>query len=400
MSLDVPWTSWSGCRPDVTLAMLTASRNGRICCVVSATGGAATPGRERLTNATLGLIFLVLSTLGAEAALRWAVPWLVPGASGYSRQTGLPSGWLEQSVEDLRQGAPELVFVGDSFVLSGLQPRGFISTLRQLTGRRIGGLGANGACPSQYWLMSDAVRRAGIDVPIVVVLFIGNDFADEAVWASLGPDRSFYEPARLDHYSDPARPSYWPCFQVRPGLDRPWARMTHALQRHSALYRASRLALGGAFGEEGVARYMRAECDRAPWAERVGDRLFFFRQHDASVDPRDTSLADAQASILDALAKRVDSRFYIAPVLDREESCAGFHGRTVNLAAPFIEKLRARGLKVLDANPELARACAERQLFVSDGHWNMDGQDVFSQALLPLLSQEGLLPRVSLLAVP
>ena len=352
-------------------------------------------GRERLKNATLSLCFLVLATLGAEALMRWAAPWLVPGASGYSRQTGLPFGWLEREMAALRQSPPELVFVGDSFVLSGLQPRGWISTLRQLTGRSIGGLGANGACPSQYWLMSDAVRRAGLNCPILVVLFIGNDFADESVWASLGPDRSLYEAARLDNYSDPALPSYWPCFQIRPELDRPLARMAHGLRRRSALYRASLLAIGGAHDEEGVARFMSTECDRAPWAERVGDRLFFFRQHDASVNARNKSIADAQASILDALVQRkVHGNLFIAPVLDREESCAGFHGRAVIPAAPFIESLRAKGLTVLDANPEIARECAERQLFVPDGHWNTEAQDVFSRSLRRLLIQEGLLPDV------
>ncbi len=252
----------------------------------------------------------------------------------------------------------------------------------------------SGACPSQYWLMSDAVRRAGLNVPIVVVLFIGNDFADESVWASVGSDRSRYDAARLDYYSDPALPSYWPFFQIRPEFDRPLARMAYGLRRRSALYRASLLALGGAYGEEGVSRFMGAECDRAPWAERVGDRFFFFRHHDASVNTRDRPVADAQASILDTLVQRKMHDIVIAPVLDREESCAGFHGRPIIPAAPFIDALREQGLKVLDANPDLAGECAQRQLFVPDGHWNTEAQDVFSRSLRRLLIQEGLLPGV------
>jgi hypothetical protein len=101
------------------------------------TAGRASESREWLKNAALGLCSLALATLLAEAVMRWAVPWLVPGAAGYSRESGLRSDWLEREIAALRQSAPELVFVGDSYVLSGLQPTGFITTLRQLTGRSI-----------------------------------------------------------------------------------------------------------------------------------------------------------------------------------------------------------------------------------------------------------------------
>lgn len=346
--------------------------------------------RELLKNVALSIAVVILGTLVAEAVMRWSMPWLAPGGAGYSRESGLPVGWLEGELTALRERPPELIFVGDSFVLSGLQPAGFISNLVRLTNRPIAGLGVNGASPSQYWFMCDAVRRAGLKAPIVVLLYIGNDLADESVWTSVAPDRTQYESARIEYYSDPAQPTYWPCFQIRPELSRPLARADYALRRHSALYRASLLALGRSSQEDNLARYMTAQCDRAPWAERVGDRLFFFRLHDAMVNPGSAPLAAARASILDALRQRKD--LAIAPVLDREEACAGVHGRAVLAVAPFIEGLRAQGQKVLDTNPDLVRECMEHQLFLPDGHWTAEGHRVFARSLLPLLVTDGLLP--------
>jgi hypothetical protein len=292
------------------------------------------------------------------------------------------------------------VFIGDSFVDTGnLGSTGWINRLRDTTGRRFGALGVSGGCPSQYWFMLDHLRRAGIDAPVVLVLYVGNDFADEAIWSGMGADadRSPYLFGRAMFLADASRPTYWPCLDALalPGAR---ARMEAALQRHSALYRATLVAgarirslLGGQ--TQGAAEQLMIErCDKPPFAEWANERLFFFHHHDATLTQDNPEIAGARAAILRALtARKDDPNLSVAVVLDREETCAAVHGHSVERAAPFIDEVRSVGYRVLDPNPDMTAACAQRQLYLPDGHWNPDGHAVFASAMRRLLTEQRVL---------
>ncbi len=346
----------------------------------------------------LGLASLVLLTLAAEQALRWLEPELRPiGDIKFSPESGLVEGWFETRLRALRESPPDVVFIGDSFVDTGNHGAGWITRLRDTTGRRFEALAVGGACPSQYWFMLDHLRRAGIDAPVVLVLYVGNDFYDEAIWSGMRADRSPYLISRAFHLADASRPSFWPCLNAfaLPGrLDR----MKSTLQRHSALYRAAlitgaRLRSLSTGQTRGVAEQLMIErCDKPPFAEWANARLFFFRHHDATLSQDNPEIAAARAAILrDLTARKDDPNLSVAVVLDREETCAAVHGRSVERAAPFIDEVRSVAYRVLDPNPDMTAACAQRELYLPDGHWNPDGHAVFADAMRRLLTEQRIL---------
>ena len=329
----------------------------------------------------IALASLVATTVGAELALRSLMPWILPELRSYSDADGLPSGWLERQIAALRASPPDLVVIGDSFVATGDPPLGWISRLRGNTHRSIAALGLPGACPSQYWLILDRLRRSGIAAPVLLLLYLGNDFADETVWASADTGRASYMEDRRAFYSDSSKPTFWPCFEPAP--DGPMVLADELLRRHSALYRALLVSIGGL--SSAPAR-MVMRCERPPWSERIGGQLFFLAHHDAIVSRSNEANAAAAVRILAAVAEhRGDPKLTIAVVLDREENCAAVHGRQVVLAAPIIDEIRAVGVRVLDPNPPYAATCARRQLYLPDGHWAVPGHALFAATMQQLL---------------
>jgi hypothetical protein len=328
-----------------------------------------------------------VSLAGAELAMRRVLPWLLPRAESASAESGLPLGWFESRQRTLlaRSPRPDLVVIGDSFVETGEWKGGWIEELRRAAHLRVEVFGSGGACPSQYWYVFDHLRRAGLTAPVLVVLYIGNDFSEEAAWATLGSDRTGYRAARKKLVADPARPTFYPCFAIEPRG--PAHRFHQLLERDSALYRALQVAAKGRAPE----RMMMDRCDKAPWAERVAGRLFFLLRHDPMLNPGDLTIRRAHEDVLAGFGRhRNDPGLLVAPVLDREETCSAVHGRPVYRAAAFADRLRGLGLRVLDANAVMARACAEEDLYAPDGHWNRRGHQVFARALTPLLAQAGL----------
>ena len=199
--------------------------------------------------------------------------------------------------------------------------------------------------------MLDRGRRAGIDAPVVLVLYVGNDFADEAIWSGMDADRSYY-------IDQPRVPLARCLATLLLALLRPFrsagqvARMEAALQRQSALYRAALIAGAGigtparAAERQGAAEQLMIErCDKPPFAG-VGKRTPVLtspsrRDRDPG-QSRDSS--STRAAILRALTARKDD-----PGSERdgrpgasEETCAAVHGHSVERVAPFIDEVRCR----------------------------------------------------------
>lgn len=336
-----------------------------------------TPPGGRLLNAGLAALTCLVCLGGLEWGLRLARPWLLPERAERSQDLGLPRQAQAKRLAEIERSRPELVFIGDSFVESGLGPRGFVSHLGRVTSLRLGVLGFSSACPSQYFLLFDRLRASGSQALAVVLLYLGNDLFDEALWARDEGHAAGYLDRRRAAYADPAQPQFWPCLAGSPSGWRGW------LQERSALWRTFVLLAGrGHRSELGApGGFMERQCDQPPWSERVRGRLFFFRSHEALLDPASPDTRLGLERITAGLEARRGRGLVVVPVFDREENCGAFHGRDVRRAAALVEQWRASGLDLVDPNPPFAERCGQTELYLPDGHWNPAGQRLLARAL-------------------
>jgi hypothetical protein len=236
-----------------------------------------------------------------------------------------------------------------------------------------------GACPSQYFILLDRLRAEGIDAPVVMVIYIGNDLFDEGLWASLGEDKSGYLAARGKALNDPTTPEFWPCLDGRRTLGG-W------FSDHSALYRAlffAKYKVESRFSkpkpeqtqdEKFLIEMMDAKCDKPPHSERIKGRLFFFREHEAQLDLSDPLVREGRERVARLIQTRCrEKNLTIVLALTREENSVAFTGRVVTPAAPFIDEMRKTCPDIIDPNPAFAAAAAERDLYLPDAHWNTAG---------------------------
>lgn len=343
---------------------------------------------RRLAGHAAAVLFsLAVAVVLAELGTRQAMPWLAPGNAGYSRETGLPVGSFERRAAELRATPPDVLVVGDSFVATGELPGGWLWRLRQGGRWKIGSVGVPAATPSQYLLQLDALRSMGLDMPALVLLYLGNDLVEEGLWTGLGPDRSAYAEARMASFSDAARPTFWPC--VDAGARGRLEAARRLAERSSALYRALTLARAGVSGPGSyreLRAFMERRCDQPPFSERVGGRLFFFRLHEA-VTGGDPLARRGREALLRLLAsRRGEAGLALAVVRDREESCRGFHGRAVASTAPLIGQIRDLGFPVLDPDPAFVEGCqSSDDVYLGDGHWGAAGQQLFAAQVEPFL---------------
>ena len=346
--------------------------------------------RKRTFIAIVLAANLLLGAVLLEAGLRLFCPYLLPGSLTYTRELGLPEDIFKNKWSLLKGRPYDLIIIGDSYVDTGTTPVGWITRLRQATGKRILDLGFSGAAPGQYFGLLDRLRRQGIKTPVMIVLYIGNDFTDEAIYARLGADKTAYFQGRYDVISNPESPLFSASVDLPPWL---W------LSNHLAIYRAGQIfwgsvksyneavsSSGGVWREDWLRRFMHQRCNKPPWAEPVGGRLYYFRAHDAMVDPALPDVQLGQRRILELLrAHRADPGLTVCAVLDREEVSEGVHGRRVAHAAPFIHKMRETGVKVLDSNQAFVKASRATDLFYADCHWNSDGHALFSAEIKRML---------------
>lgn len=293
--------------------------------------------------------------------------------------SGIAAAWLEQKWAALKDARPDVVFIGDSFVETGEIEGGWVRRLQE-SGRNGFALGYAGAAPGQYVELYRRARGAGYEGSIAIVVYLGNDLEDEIVWRQTG-DKTRYMDARRAHLSNPATPLFWPCYE--DSADR-----RSAVRRRLSLYKhlftvSTSGAVSKALGVstwDSMESLMRKRCSRAPYAEIVNDRVFFFRHHDALL-MRATAGGSLEPFVRTFEPLVADTRVVIVSVFSREENCRGFHGRSVASARPVVERLRAMGLRVVDPNERFARSCGERFPYLPDGHWNEAGHALFADAM-------------------
>jgi len=364
------------------------------------------PRRRALAKtAALLLVATAVSLLLLELGLRALVPKLRPDDPRSATELGLPRAGLDEKFREVARTAPALVVIGDSYVETGDEPEGWVSCLRQASGRKIVAFGFQGACPSQYFWILDELRRRGTLAPVLVTLYLGNDFTDEGVWAGMGkPDHADYLNVRRAHYDDPRSPFFFPCMTPAEAQERGLRALGEEVRR-SATYRAATLAkdqlkaklsskaadpleMSPAQREALLIEVMDGRCQRPPWTETIDGRLFFIRHHEALMRQPDPVNDEGRRRTI-ALLKdhQRDPSLAVAVILDREENCRAVHGRPVTAAGPFIGEVRGLGLTVFDPNPELQTGCREENIYLPDGHLNQAGHRVLGLSALAYLGE-------------
>lgn len=365
--------------------------------------------RHRKTIKRLLISFyLVLLVFVLEVSMRLAYPYLLPQDVEYTKDFGVPKEEFERKIAALKKAQPDFVVIGDSFVETGSLPFGWILKLEAQTGKRFFELGFSGLGPTQYFHLLERVRREGIKAPVIILFYIGNDFCDEGLWASLGKDKSGYYDARIKLLSNPEGPLFWPCLDLP---NKSW------LTRHSAIYRTA--VLGSikvksllarlsppkgtpansvvevplAWNEGQIASWMDCQCGKTPYAERVGERLFFFPAHEAMVNPQAPLIQAGRERILQLLRQhRQEPNLIIAVTLDREEHSQAFHGRPLTPAAPFISQMIETGVNLFDPNQAFILESKKHSLYLPDGHWDGKGHQLFARELQKYLGLRSKTP--------
>lgn len=327
------------------------------------------------------LAILIFGLLLGEAVVRRQMPYLLPKRSDYDRETGLAIRTVDLKLNAIKQQPPDYVLIGDSHVETGGIPGGWISSLNEMTGKKFADFGVAGSCPSQYFILLERLRKEGISAPAIMLIYVGNDFFDEGLWASLGPDKSGYLEARGNALKNPASRQFWPCMDDRFSLGA-W------LADHSALYRAfffakyklqSKLARDQPAptpeeNETMLNKLMNARCDKPPHSERIGGRLFFFDQHEAQIDPREPYVGDGIHRVRELILSRCkEQNLRILLVATREETSVKFHHREVTRIQPFIDEMKVVCPAILDPNAAFVEAAVTTDLFLPDSHFNIAG---------------------------
>lgn len=357
-------------------------------------GEAVAPVRPRSLPRSRRILFIAVMVLGigsitlvlAEAVVRQRMPYLLPRRSDYMKENGLPFRSVNLKLKNIKEQKPDYVLIGDSHVESGQIPGGWISSLNQMTGKGFIDLAISGSCPSQYFVLLDRLRTEGITTPVVMVIYIGNDFFDDGLWNSLGDDKSGYLEARGNALNDPSSRQFWPCLDGRFT----WGAW---FSNHFALYRALSFAKykvqakfsGGEKtttpeeNEKALTEMMGARCTKPPHSELIGGRLFFFDEHEAQLDPREPYVGEGMERVRKLILDHCgDANLRLVLVATREETSANFHHRVVTRVQPFIDEMKSRCPSIIDPNAAFAEAAMKEELYLPDSHFNLAGGRVLA----------------------
>lgn len=323
---------------------------------------------------------LAICLAALEIAVR-QLNWLpADDAAAFDAATGLPQKALEEKLRGLRFANPDLVVIGDSYVETGDLEGGWVGLLEDTLGRDVFALGFSGAAPSQYAALYRKVRAAHASVPIVVVLYLGNDLVDEAVWRTTGPDKSTYLSNRRARLGDAEWDAFWPCYDASSGTGWLARRLDVYSEFVQVAYNRVRASLAGMDKWEAIARLQRSRCTNADYTTIADGHLFFVRHHEAVVGPEmQSSMTALLAEVLQPLAG--DPDVVVAVLYDREQACRKLHGSDITSAAPVADSLRSVGLRVMEFGDVFAEACTREYPYLPDGHWNATGHLIFAKTL-------------------
>jgi hypothetical protein len=207
------------------------------------------------------------------------------------------------------------------------------------------------------------------DVPILILLYIGNDLVDESILQSIAPRYERYFDVRYEIFSTGRRQPYFPCFEPTEVAGRPiQTRIVRALQRHFIAFKLATVAafrikeLASSFsvdgGQETIEDMAAYQCYRPPHSVMVNGRVFFFELHNFSVDPNSISNKESELKIRRYLVERAhDKNLMLAVALSREEVCKEFHKVPVKEAKGLINQFAGIGLQMVDPNPIFSEEC-------------------------------------------
>jgi len=343
-------------------------------------------------NALLIAGSIAISFVLGELALRSFYPELLE-SYGKLNSEGLPENSLSDFLLEIRENKPHLVVIGDSFVDTGMEEGGWVEELKSSTKLRISAFGLGGASPYHYFSVYDHVRAVDLDVPILILLYIGNDLVDESILQSIAPRYDRYFDVRHEVFSSGRQQPYFPCFEPSDVEGVPiQTRILRFLQRHFIAFKVSTLAVyrikeiassfevdGGQHTIQDIASY---QCYRPPHSVMANGRLFFFELHNFSVDPNSISNKESEFRIRRYLAERAhDKNLTLAIALSREEVCEEFHKVPVKEAKGLINEFEGIGLQMIDPNPLFSEECLSEELYLPDGHWNDLGHKLFAEII-------------------
>lgn len=348
-------------------------------------------------------VSVTLTTLLAEAALRRTFSWLYPVPSAYSRSVGVPENSLDRKMAAVSPKT-RIVFIGDSFTETGedVGPvgSGWGHLLQENTLGEVRLIGFSATGPAQYLRILDGLRLHGYSGSVVLVLYLGNDFYEQALWDRLNLSSPFADASVWPLYRQSIRPAPSgvpsfpsPCWVAgSSGTRRRDVKgLTPEVLKRTALYRAyliARNAMTNWFkGPEGVrsnlASFLRQSC-LGPGSREIRGRLFF----EETRPPELVSFVrSGGASVIQLLRQRKqDLNLMIAIVRTREDICKSFHGFSVTSYDDEVKAVKAIGLPVLDPSPVFSAACLKNELYLPDGHWNAAGHALFAEAMSHLIA--------------
>ena len=316
---------------------------------------------------------LLLSLLIAAGAAEWLARTIVRRVAPERFSAILARSRFEPL------GQYDLIAIGDSFVETG-EKQGWTTFLSE-RGWRVLNLGVNASGPSQYFQILDNVApRLGRNQKVLVVLYIGNDFADESLWEQM-PNETAYFGHRLEIFCSEF---LWPMgCRPRTALQSPlkeWVKENSYLVRLALLLRDSvrRSSLSPSATRDRRSQIQPPLMDYSS-VYVLGDNFFFIKHHNLTSYDSSPQLRSASERILRMVANvKGDTRIYFVPVLDREENGASIHGQLVRRNAPFVEQLKSVNPRVIDVNAEFSREFERTLLYRPDGHWNREGHLLFA----------------------
>lgn len=342
------------------------------------------------------LIFLFILGVLMEAASKWILlPYL-------KHATSRPEQMPKQV--KLNPAGYDLIAIGDSFVQTGTD--GWIC-LMEMKGWKVLNLGTGGACPSMYWQTFKEIEpQLKPDQLVLVLLYVGNDFTDETLWQKLKVKEN-YHAARAALYFR-SNDLFWPYAHVDPPEVRtPWRSFRKqsatlkvlsilryaiylrlriqtsspppsTMDRYMQVYKIHGLERQNQLLEE----ILNQNITQKQNVFRKKGRIFFLRHHDATAYDASEENKAVAAHILEMVRTLKNWRnVVIVPILDREEIGIRFHHQALRKNAPFVDLLKKVDSNVMDTNPLFENEFLMKNLYLPDGHWNLEEHKLFADAL-------------------